>query len=226
MGDNDANSQSAADRPDQRAAARSSLMFRAAKLLCESGEYACIVRDVSAGGARLRLFHAPPPETHLFLELGNGDRYAMERVWARDGHAGFRFSCSIEVSRFIEEPCDLPRRPLRLNLRADAVVAADGARSHAVLMDMSQHGACVESASKFALRQRVRLECDALPARVGFVRWRRGYRHGLVFQQALRLDELAEQALTLQPFGQPIDEAQFHETDKHEEAPLPLVRSA
>lgn len=218
MVDGEASSQASAQRSDQRTSVRSSLMFRAAKILCQSGEYACIVRDVSSGGARLRLFHTPPPETHVFLELGNGDRYAMERVWARDDHAGFRFSCSIEVSRFIEEPCDLPRRPLRLNLRAEAVLVADGEVARAVMMDMSQHGACVESARKFALQQRIRLESGTLPPRVGFVRWRRGYRHGLVFQQALRLDELAVQALALQPFGQ-VDSLSGDE-------PLPLARSA
>jgi hypothetical protein len=47
---------------DPRGAARSSLMFRTAKILCESGEYVCVVRDVSATGARLRLFHAAPPD--------------------------------------------------------------------------------------------------------------------------------------------------------------------
>lgn len=217
MVNDEADSQERSGAQDLRAARRSSLMLRAAKLLCESGEYACIVRDVSSGGVKLRLFHAPPPDKHLFLELGNGDRFAMERVWARDDHAGFRFSCSIDVARFIEEPCDLPRRPLRLNLSADAAVVADGERSRAIMVDLSQHGACIEGARKLALQQRVRLEADLLPPRVGFVRWRRGYRHGLVFQQGLRLDELAVHAFALQPFG------------AAEEAPaeaLPLARRA
>jgi hypothetical protein len=85
----------AAAAADKRAAPRSSLMFRTAKILCESGEYVCVVRDVSATGCRLRLFHAAPPDTHLFLELANGERYAIERIWTRDEYVGCRFSCTI-----------------------------------------------------------------------------------------------------------------------------------
>ncbi|MBW8753872.1 MAG: PilZ domain-containing protein [Sphingomonadales bacterium] len=185
---------------DMRAALRSSLMFRTAKILCESGEYICVVRDVSATGARLRLFHAPPPDQHLFLELANGDRYAMERVWVRDDHAGFRFSCTIDVDHFIAEPSPYPRRPIRLKLHRPADVVADGISSPAMLLDLSQQGARVEAGRKLAIEQKLWLAVEGQPERFGCVRWRSGYTHGLVLQQSFRLDELAHYALALQPF--------------------------
>jgi hypothetical protein len=184
-----------------RGAARSSLMFRTAKILCESGEYICVVRDVSATGARLRLFHAAPPDEHLFLELANGDRYAMERVWARDDHAGFRFSCVIDIDRFIAEPNRYPRRPIRLNLQRPADIIVDGVAVPAMLLDLSQQGARVEAGRKLALEQKLWLAVEGLPERFGCVRWRSGYAHGIVLQQGLALDELARFALALQPFG-------------------------
>jgi hypothetical protein len=185
---------------EMRAAPRSSLMCRTGKILCESGEYVCVVRDVSATGARLKLFHAAPPDQHLFLELANGDRYAMERVWAQGEHVGFRFSCTIDVDRFIAEPSHWPRRPIRINLQRPADVTADGVVSPALLLDLSQHGARIEAGRKFALEQKLWLAIGDRPARFGCVRWRRGYRHGLVLQQSFRLDELAGYALALQPF--------------------------
>ena len=184
-----------------RAAARSSLMCRTAKILCESGEYVCVVRDVSETGTRLRLFHVPPPDRHLFLELANGDRYAMERVWMRDGDVGFRFSCAIDVERFIAEPSPYPRRPIRLKLQRPADILADGVTVPAVLLDLSQQGARIEAGRKFALEQKLWLAVDGQPERFGCVRWRTGYTHGLVLQQSFRLDELAYYALALQPFG-------------------------
>jgi hypothetical protein len=186
---------------DPRGAARSSLMFRTAKILCESGEYVCVVRDVSATGARLRLFHAAPPDEHLFLELANGDRYAMERVWVRDDHAGFRFSCVIDLDRFIAEPNRYPRRPIRLNLQRPVDIVVDGVAVPAMLLDLSQQGARVEAGRKLALEQKLWLAVEGLPERFGCVRWRGGYSHGLVLQQGLALDELARCALALQPFG-------------------------
>lgn len=186
---------------EMREAPRSSLMFRTAKLLCESGAYVCVVRDISATGARVRLFHAPPPDTHLFLELANGDRYGVERVWHRDDHLGFRFSCTVDVDHFIAEPSLYPRRPIRLKLQRPADVAADGVASPAVLLDISQQGARIEAGRKFALEQKVRIAIDGQPSRLGCVRWRSGYTHGVVLQQTFKLDELASFALALQPFG-------------------------
>lgn len=199
----------APDAAEMRLASRSSLMCRAAKLLCESGEYACIVRDVSASGVRLRLFHQPPPDTHLFLELANGDRYAMERVWVQGDHAGFRFSCTIDVDGFLAEPSAYPRRPIRLKLQRPADVTVDGVVSPAVLLDLSQQGARIEAGRQFALEQKLWLMVEGLPRRFGCVRWRRGYTHGLVLQQSLGLDELARHAFALQPGGPPTPEARY-----------------
>lgn len=186
---------------DMRAVPRSSLMCRTAKILCESGEYVCIVRDLSATGARLRLFHQPPPDTHLFLELANGDRYAMERVWVQGDHAGFRFSCTIDVGHFLAEPSVHPRRPIRLKLQRPVDVTVDGVVSPAMLLDLSQQGARIETGRKFALEQKLWLAVEGLPARFGCVRWRHGYTHGLVLQQSLGLDQLARLAFALQPCG-------------------------
>jgi hypothetical protein len=187
---------------EMRAAPRSSLMCRSGKLLCESGEYVCVVRDVSATGARLRLFHPAPPDQHLFLELANGDRYAMERVWAHGDHAGFRFSCTIDTDRFIAEPSPYPRRPIRLKLHQPAEVTIEGVTSPVVLLDLSQQGARIEAGRKFALEQKLWLAAGNLPRRFGCVRWRRGYTHGLVLQQSFPLDELARHAFALQPFAE------------------------
>jgi hypothetical protein len=195
-----------ADVVDMRAAPRSSLIFRTAKILCESGEYVCVVRDVSATGTRLRLFHAAPPDEHMFLEQANGDRYAMERVWMRDGHAGFRFSCTIDVDRFITEPSAFARRPIRLKLHQPADIMVDGVVSPVMLLDLSQQGARIEAGRKLAIEQKLWLAIEGHPERFGSVRWREAYTHGLVLQQGFRLDEFAQYAYALQPFA-PTDPA-------------------
>jgi hypothetical protein len=194
------------DFADMRASKRSSLMFRTAKILCASGEYVCVVRDVSATGTRLRLFHAAPPDEHMFLELANGDRYAMERIWLRDGHLGLRFSCSIDVDHFISEPSLYPRRPIRLKLHQPADILVDGLVSPVMLLDLSQQGARIEAGRKLAVEQKLWLGIEGQPERFGCVRWRDAYTHGLVLQQSFPLDEFAQYAMALQPFA-PIDPA-------------------
>jgi hypothetical protein len=188
---------------EQRVAPRSSLLMRTAKLLCESGEYVCVVRDVSTTGAKLRLFHAPPPDRYMFLELGNGERYAMECMWSRDQNAGFRFSCAIDVNEFIQEAGPYPKRPVRLKLRRPAQVLVGDDSTPAMLCDLSQQGACIEASREFAIGQPLRVAIEGLPVRTGCIRWRRDHTHGLVFQETLGLDELAGYARAFQPYVQP-----------------------
>lgn len=184
-----------------RDAPRFSLVMRTAKLLCETGEYVCIVRDISATGTKLRLFHAIPPDSHLYLELANGRRYAMERVWQDGDHAGYRFASPIVVSDFVEETSAYPRRPLRFGLQRASLVTAGERDFSAMLLNISQQGACIEVSREIAVGQQVRLEAPGLPLRFGHVCWRRDYAHGLVFQQSLRLDDLARRLFELQPYA-------------------------
>jgi PilZ domain len=181
-----------------RAAPRFSLMIRAAKLVCASGEYLCVVRDISATGTRLKLFHDAPSEVEMILELSNGERFAMERMWSRDGHVGCRFAALVDVDRFIGEASPFRRRPVRLRLQRPALIIADGLASAATLLDLSQQGARIESDFHLSLDQQLRLEVDALPTRIAKVRWRHGHAYGLVFEQTFRLDELAQLAWQLE----------------------------
>ena len=183
---------------DMRGAQRFTLLIRTAKLVCESGEFLCIIRDVSETGVRLRLFHALPAEPRMALELSNGEVYFIERVWERDSHAGFRFAAPIDVQAFIAEVSPYPRRQLRLRIQFPAVLTSDGQASVATARDLSPQGAKIETTRFLALGQRVRLEGDRFPATVAKVCWRSGREYGLVFEQVFTLEALAVLAAGLQ----------------------------
>ena len=189
-----------ADLADQRAAARFTLLLRAGKLVSDAGEFLCIVRDASTTGIKARLFHELPQDDRFDLELGNGDRYPVEPVWERDGHAGFRFAAGpIDVHALMDESTPFPKRSIRLRLELPLLVCpAGGAARLGQLLDLSQQGALVMATPGFALGQQVRIEAPGLPARHARVRWRRGAAHGLVFQEGFKLDELAVIAHRLQ----------------------------
>ncbi len=174
-----------------RAAPRISLMLRAAKLVCPAGEFLCILRDVSATGLKVRLFHALPAARPLTIELGSGDRYPVDPVWAQDNHAGFRFIGEVDLAGLIDESGRYPKRQLRLKLDQPVIVTAGEVNQTARLGNISQHGAMIETQHKLALSQLVQVQGPGLPARHARVRWRKGAAHGLVFQDGFRLDELA-----------------------------------
>lgn len=186
---------------DLRDAPRFSLIIRSAKLVSESGEYLCIVRDISATGARLRLFHEPPPERHVFLELANGDRHVMERVWATEGHAGFRIAQPIDVNAFLVEPSPYPKRPIRLRLERPAVLTVGGVKHPATLVDLSQKGGRITVDCHLAVSQQITLDIAGIGAIPAKVRWRGQNSYGLVLERTFRLDELASFAFELQSGG-------------------------
>ena len=176
---------------DQRGAQRFTLLIRTAKLVCESGEFVCVIRDVSETGVRLKLFHDLPADRHLALELANGEVYFVEHVWERDGQAGFRFSAPIDVHAFIAEVSPWPRRQVRLRMQVPASISVEGQAAFATVLDLSQQGARIACDRHLAIGQRLKLEADGLPPIMARVRWRIAPEFGLAFEQVFSLDEIA-----------------------------------
>lgn len=186
---------------DSRLAPRSTPVLRSGKVVCQSGEYLCMMRDVSTGGVGLRFFHAPPPEPRIFLQLANGKVLPIERVWSRDHDAGYRFAAVVDVDEFISEGAMQPPRPIRVRLSLPALVTVDGRDGPARLADISRTGARIDADRQWPLEAFVRLEASGLPLLFGHIRWRDGTAHGIVFQNVLPLEKLAQHLLELQPFG-------------------------
>ncbi|MBW8753281.1 MAG: PilZ domain-containing protein [Sphingomonadales bacterium] len=186
-----------------RSAPRFTLLIRSAKLICDDAEYLCIIRDVSASGLRLRIFHGLPPSRTFQLELASGERFEVERVWEAKDHAGFRFADWIDVQTFIAEASPYPKRALRLRLEFPATIEVDGGSAQATVRDLSREGARVEAAVPLAIRQKVKLTARNLPPIIGSVCWRSASAYGLVFQQVFTFEELARLAAQLQLASQP-----------------------
>lgn len=182
---------------EMRSDQRYTLLIRTAKLVCESGEFLCIIRDVSATGVRMRLFHDLPADGHMALELSNGEIYFIERVWERDGHAGFRFSAPIEVAGFIAEVSPYPRRQPRLRLEFPAVLSSESQASVATVRDLSPQGGRIETSRFLAIGQRIRLEGEGFPAIIARVCWRSGADYGLAFEQVFTLAQFGAMAARL-----------------------------
>jgi hypothetical protein len=182
---------------DLRGAERLTLMLRVAKLVSEQRELPCIIRDVSTTGVRLRLFHSLEAETRLAIELANGDFYFIEKVWERGDEAGFRFAAEIDVAAFIAETSAHPRRPVRLRTHIPAILLSRGSTHSAVLTDLSQTGARIETAGPLEFDQRLRIDAPGLPEIEARVRWLAHPEYGVVFERSFRLDDLARMIAAL-----------------------------
>lgn len=192
---------------DQRNDPRFALLMRPAKVIASTGEYLCVLRDVSANGIKLRLFHPLPFEKQMQIELGNGDRYDIARIWEREDQAGFGFVHPVSITHLINEPSRYPRRTLRVRLELPVMINRAGVSLPAVLRDISLSGARIECETQLALSQKIHLSTpDGLLSVDAKVRWRRKSAAGLVFEQNYRLDQLARLTAQLQPFAGEVNE--------------------
>ena len=178
---------------------RHNLMLRTAKVVCQSGEYVCLVRDVSASGVGLRFFHDVPEEPRIFLELANGALYPIERSWTDHGEAGYRFAAPVALEDFLAEASQFAHRAVRLRLKVPVLLTVDGHDFHAMLADISRCGAKLTIDRRLPQGAFARFDAAGLPLRFGHIRWRQNHDHGVVFQEPIPLEELAHCLHVLQP---------------------------
>ena len=183
---------------DLRAAPRFALLVRSAKLIADGRELLCILRDASASGVKVRLFHALPADARLHLELPDGSRHGAELVWCAADHAGLRFHREIDIRAAIDPPRNeradgaaFPKRQLRARVDRAAVLHSEGVDHPVLLHNISQAGAGIECAERLMLRQPVRLDAPGAPPLHAKVCWRRAPHYGLVFEQGFTLETLA-----------------------------------
>ncbi len=184
---------------EQREATRYTLLIRAAKLVCDSGEFLCVIRDASETGISVRTFHRLPSATRMVVELQNGDRHELDLVWQKEDRAGFQFIHQADISRIITSPSRFTKRAIRLNLTAAAVIkTSDGRCEEVEIVDLSQQGAKIACECRFALDERVKISAKGLPETNAKVRWRKDGGCGLIFEDTYQFGDFARIAARLQ----------------------------
>lgn len=181
-----------------RAAPRVTLLIRPAKLVTAEGQFVCVIRDVSATGVSVRLFHPLPTGDSALLETETGMQVAMRRVWVRDSEAGFRFDQEIDVAGLVNEIGNFRKRKLRVEIELPVTVSFLGQNHPATVRNLSQQGALIETDVRLALAQMLRIKSAYLPEIRAKVRWRRDNRYGLVFEDTFSLGDFAKLAALLQ----------------------------
>lgn len=188
----------ALETSEARIAPRVTLLIRPAKLTTPEGEFVCVIRDVSATGVSVRLFHSPPHGDKARLETETGQVIEMERVWARNQDAGYQFAEPIDIAALVNEEGRFPKRKLRLSIEMPIAISVLGKDSNAIIRNISQQGARIHCEARYALEQIVRVKSEHMPEIRAKVRWRRDDEYGLIFEDTFSLGEFAQLAALLQ----------------------------
>ena len=178
-------------RIEDRRAPRYTLLLRQAKLRTRDGEFLCVIRDVSISGISVRTFHPLPQGDRFAIELREGCPYLVEKVWERDGEAGFKFRDPVALDEILDDDARYPRRQMRVDVDLTVEISSGSERSTGQLLNISQQGARLDASRSWARDQLVRIEAKNLPMLYAKVRWRRDFTHGLVFEETFSLRDFA-----------------------------------
>lgn len=191
------------DPVNRRSAPRFTLLIRAARLVLDGRDHLCVIRDVSATGMKIRLFHPLPPHRELAIALGNGDCIAADVAWIEEDHVGLKFHELQSVEALLDSDRSAEgRQPVRLAITLEALVHAGREAMPARIVSLAQQAARIEVPQKLVIGEQVRLQTAMLPPLLARVRSQQaeaelGLAYELEFDSPFRLDELARAAMAI-----------------------------
>ena len=170
-------------------------MLRVAKVKDASGREQLIrVRNVSAGGLMAEVGHPVNVDDVVSIELSS-QHIPSTVVWIREGTAGFKFDQNIDLGELLagRKPRNGFRpRPPRLEVNCKANVKVDSSYYTVDVHDISLGGMKVEPIEEYCLGKKVVVVVESLRPIRGEVRWFADRKAGIVFDQPLKFEELAE----------------------------------
>jgi hypothetical protein len=186
----------AVPRPEERRSdERVSAMLRVGKLIHPSGEQQLLkVKNLSAGGLMAVVSQVPDVGQHVDVELSS-QKIPSSVVWIRDDLVGLKFDQNVDLGELLagRKPRHGFRpRPPRLQIPCKASVRVGKTYYTVDVHDISLGGMKVEPIGEYCVGKQVVVVVESLRPIKGEVRWYADRRAGIVFDQALEFEELAE----------------------------------
>ncbi|WP_344706763.1 PilZ domain-containing protein [Sphingomonas swuensis] len=180
--------------PERRAEQRVMPTLRVAKMTSAIGEQLVRLRNMSAGGVMADCSRCPPVGETVQIEF-NSQSIPGVVVWIRDGLIGIKFDQGVDLGELFagRKPRHGFRpRPPRLEVGCGASVKLGKLYYKVEVHDMSLGGMKVGPIDEYCIGEKVVVVVESLRPIRGEVRWYSDRRAGIVFDQELSFEELAE----------------------------------
>jgi hypothetical protein len=164
------------------------------KLSTGQSEQLIRVRNMSAGGLMAEVGHSLNVGDAVTIEFNSAEIPASV-IWTREGTAGFKFAVNIDLGELLagRKPRHGFRpRPPRLDVQCKASIRVGKIYYNCEVRDISLGGMKVEPIEEYCLGKDVVVVVESLRPIKGQVRWFSERRAGVVFEEPLTLEELAE----------------------------------
>lgn len=183
-------------RPQERRThARSLSIFRIGKLSFADGEELCRVRNLSAGGMAVELGAPREVGEPVTVEICEGRAATGKIAWVREHSAGIKFDSEVDIGLFLTRRPQMigqVARAPRVNLDCSARVTIGKYQYYATVRDISQSGIKLRVDDEQPTGAVATISIDGLRPIRGVVAWHRAQMIGVMFDQAIPFEELAE----------------------------------
>jgi hypothetical protein len=177
-------------RPERRTGDRFVSLLRVGALQIGGRRELCLIRNISAGGMMIRPYSPIAPDTHLSVELKQGDMVSGISQWSENGLVGVAFDSPIDVVALLSgKDGPRPRMP-RIEVGCTASIRYDGNVFRTRVVNISQGGICVNVPLDIDLDSDVVVSIPGLHAAAGVVKWCEGDYYGIGFNRVFPVHEL------------------------------------
>jgi hypothetical protein len=169
-------------------------VLRVAKLVAPAGEQLIRVRNLSAGGLMAEAGQACQVGDEVSVEFST-QRIPSSVVWTRKGTVGIKFDQNVDLGELLagrKPRHGFRARPPRLDVSCKASLRVGKVYYTVDVHDISLGGIKVEPIEEFCLGKDVIVVVESLRPIKGKVRWFSERKAGVVFDEPLAFEELAE----------------------------------
>lgn len=178
---------------DRRQGQRFMTILRVGKLVTETSQQLCLIRNISSGGLMAHVYAPHKVGDKVEIELKSEERLAGEVVWVRHDTVGVRFDGAIEVNDILthtRSPGEPKARAPRLEVHGRARIKVGDVIHHVEIRDLSQGGIKVKIDEQLHIGEDAVITVEGMEPVKGVVRWSLSGHAGLSFIRAIPFDAL------------------------------------
>jgi hypothetical protein len=171
-------------------------ILRVGKMISNGAQELCLIRNISAGGLKARVYTAKSIGQEVSVELKCDQEIAGTVQWASGSDVGIQFHKRVDVDSLLASDTVVTRgmrpRPPRVHLPTLAILRLRSELWGIGIQDISQGGAKIEIDQRLEIGDEVVIVIGDFRPLHALVRWVDGGIAGVEFKQMIPYSELAQ----------------------------------
>lgn len=176
---------------ERRDGERHLTLYRVGSIMVDERRELCLIKNISAGGMRIRVYSSLPVGRQLSIELKSGHPVSGRVSWVNQDNVGVTFDERIDVIEILSASMEGPRpRMPRIEVTCRASVREGASVYRMQACDISQGGIKLATTTVLPRGADVVITLPDLTPQAGVLRWIEDGYCGITFNRLLPLPSL------------------------------------